>query len=325
MHKNMIYAMVALALVVVSTAAMADNDEFDCNTVRFGIVSWPAVTIKTKAAKWMLEKLGYNSAITTAATPVIYQGLADGNLDAFMAQWMPSQREVFRKFGMEGSIDVVSPNLRGGKYTIAVPSYVYDAGVTSIKDLAAHKDKFEGKIYGIDPGSGGNSTAKRMLDDDYAGLGDWKLVASSVAGMLIAVGRHIDHHEWIAFLGWAPHPMNVMYDIRYLSGGADYWGPNKGEVIVDTVARKGYIWACPNIGQFLDNYDFTVKEQSTIMDYHANKDMDYLDAEKKLIRDNPELLDRWFNRSGIYQTGRIKTADGEHNARDVIAKALGID
>src|SRR5699024_9636038 len=66
MHKNMIYAMVALALVVVSTAAMADNDEFDCNTVRFGIVSWPAVTIKTKAAKWMLEKLGYNSTITTA-------------------------------------------------------------------------------------------------------------------------------------------------------------------------------------------------------------------------------------------------------------------
>src|SRR5690625_734619 len=141
MRKTTVLACAALALVVVTTAALAAEDEFDCNTVRFGIVSWPAVTIKTKAAKWMLEKLGYKSTITTAATPVIYQGLADGNLDAFMAQWMPSQREVFRKFGIEGSIDVVSPNLRGGKYTIAVPSYVYDAGVTSIKDLAAHKDK----------------------------------------------------------------------------------------------------------------------------------------------------------------------------------------
>ncbi len=315
----------ALALAVSSAAALAKDSKFNCNKVRFGIVNWPAVTIKTKTAKWMLQQLGYKSTILAASTPTIYQGLARGDLDAFMAQWMPSQRKVFRKFGKNGSIDIVGANLLGGKYTLGVPDYVYKAGIENIKDLNAHKKKFDGKIYGIDPGSGGNTTIQKMMKDDYDGLGSWKLVQSSTASMMVAVGRHIKHKQWIVFLAWSPHPMNILYNIRYLAGGEKYWGPDKGEVIVDTVARKGYAWACPNVGQFLKNYTWKPKEQSLIMKYAMVDKMDDLAAGKKIIRDNPDLLKRWFERSGIYETGGIRTADGKKNAYGVIAQALGLD
>jgi len=312
-------------MVLVCAAASAAEVKDECRDVRFGIVSWPAVTVKSELAKWMLEELGYTSEITTAATPIIYENLKQGRLEVFLAQWMPSQREVFRKYGQEGSIDIVSPNLRGGKYTLAVPSYVYEAGITSIDDLNANRDKFDGKIYGIDAGSGGNTTVQKMIEDDYAGLGAWELVQSSTSGMMVAVGNHIEHDDWIVFLGWSPHPMNIMYDMRYLAGASDYWGPNKGEVIVNTVVRSGYAWSCPNVGQFLDNYKWRPQEQSLVMHWVLNEDIDYLDAGKRIVRENPELLERWLQASGIYQTGGIRTADGEQHAYELIADAMDLD
>ncbi len=322
--RRIFHSILVVLLALAAGPVFASGSAFNCHDVRFGMVQWPAVTIKTETAQWMLQQLGYKSTITSGSVPIIEEGMKIGDLDAFLAQWMPSQRGVFRKFGEAGTIDIVGANLKGGKYTLAVPAYVYDAGIKSIKDLDAHKAKFGGKIYGIDPGSGGNTTVMRMIKDNYAGLGDWKLVQSSTAAMMSAVGAHIHHKEWIVFLGWAPHPMNIMYHIRYLSGGTKYWGPNKGQVTVNTLARAGYAWACPNVGQFLENYDWTPKEQSQIMDWNMNHDTKPLAAGKRLIRENPKLLQRWFGRSGNYQTGGVTTADGKHPAAAVIAHALGI-
>ena len=313
------------ALLIAGTVHAADSPEgYDCSTVRFGQPNWTGVSIKTSTAAWMLEQLGYETKTTKGSLPITYNAMGGDDIDVMLAQWMPSQRSLFREFGIEGSIDLVSPNLRGGRYTIAVPSYVYEAGVTNLEDLDQHKEKFGGQIFGIEPGSGGNDTVKSMLEDDYAGLGDWELVASSEPGMLSEVGKRTSSDEWIAFLGWAPHPMNVNYDIEYLSGGGDYWGPNKGEVIVNTAVREGYAWACPNLGQFLDNYNWTVAEQSKGMALVREDDMAPLEAGKKVVQENPKMLDRWFAASGIYQTGGIDTADGKKDAEPVVTDALGL-
>jgi glycine betaine/proline transport system substrate-binding protein len=116
--------------------------------------------------------------------------------------------------------------------------------------------------------------------------------------------------------------MNAMFDIGYLAGGSQYWGPNKGEVIVNTVVRKGYGWQCRNVGQLLENFTFETAEQSLGMKYVMNDGMKDVAAGKKLIRKNPELLDRWFGRSGNYRTGGVMTASGDERAHAVIAEAL---
>ena len=329
MQNRMLTALAAAATLALAPAAQAADaselaSSYDCNTVRFGQPNWTGVTIKTATAAWMLDQLGYTANTTKGSLPIVYKAMAGGDMDVMLAQWMPSQRQQFRKFGIKGNIDIVSPNLTGGRYTIAVPDYVYEAGVTSIEQLDEHKEKFGGQIFGIEPGSGGNGTIKKMIANNYAGLGDWELVASSEPGMLAEVSKREGDNEWIAFLGWAPHPMNINHDLEYLSGGADYWGPNKGEVIVNTVTRTGYAWACTNVGQFLDNYVWTVEEQSLAMGYVNNEDMEPLAAGKRVIRENPAMLERWFARSGIYKTGGIDDAAGERDALPVVEKALGL-
>ena len=317
-------ALAALAAVTLPLAAAAGPPGFDCGTVRFGQPDWTGVSIKAATASWLLEQLGYETELEWASLPTVYRGMSNGTLDVMLGQWLPAGREAFRPYGIEGSLEILSSNLEGARYTIAVPGYVYAAGVTSLADLDAHRHRFGGRIHGIEFGSGGNDTVLRMIADDFAGLGDWRLVEASEPNMLATVERHVEDGDWIAFLGWSPHPMNVDHDIRYLSGGARYWGPDKGAVTVNTVTRSGFPWACPNVGQFLDNYDWTVAEQSLAMKHVANGGMSPLAAGQRIIRDHPGMLERWFANGGKYRTGPIRTADGRRQARPVIREALGL-
>lgn len=314
----------AACFSVSSAHASSDDAKTNCATVHMGQPPWLGASIKTATANWMLNTLGYKSSIKVVSLPLIYKSLEQGDMDVMFAQWMPAERALFHKFGVAGSIDIVATNLSGGHYTLGVPSYVYKAGVKSIADLNKYKDKFGGKIYGIGAGSGGNSTIHQMINANYEGLGDWHVVPSTTAVMLAAVGRHIQHKQWIVFLAWSPHPMNMMYDIKYLSGGVDYWGENKGTIEVNTISRKGYAWVCPNVGQFLNNYTWTPHEQNEAMYKSKVEKMTPLEAGKWLIKKDPKLLNHWLYRDGMYQSGPIKTADGKQEARTVIENALGI-
>ena len=53
---------------------------------------------------------------------------------------------------------------RGAGYGIVVPTYVADAGVKTLADIGKFKDKFDGKIYGIEAGNDGNRIILDMIE-----------------------------------------------------------------------------------------------------------------------------------------------------------------
>lgn len=325
MRNYVLTGIAAAAALGTAPAVMADNGEdAECGEVRFVQVNWTGVSGKTETAAWLLEQLGYDTDVTTASVPIMFESLANDDAEAAMGLWLPTQRSMVREHMRDGSIDLVTMNLDGAKYTVGVPADAHDEGVEHFEDLADHEEEFGGEIYGIESGNDGNEIIQDMIDDDAYGLGDWELVESSEAGMLSEVRRKTENDEWIAWLAWAPHPMNVNFDMEFLDGGEDYWGPEQGYATVRTMAREGYAWDCPNVGQFLENYEFTVEEQAEMGDYILNDEMDYDEAGRKLIEDRPELLERWFEPAvdGTYQTGAVKTADGDEDALPVIEDAL---
>lgn len=323
MMKKLLTALVVTAALAAGSAASAAEDA-SCGKIQFGQVNWTGVSAKTETAAWMLEQMGYETDVITASVPIMFQSLSGDEIDAFLGLWLPTQRSMVRDNMAKGNIDIVTKNLEGAKYTVGVSQAAWDAGVKHFEDLDEFKEKFEGTIYGIEAGNDGNQIIKQMISDDVYGLGDWELQPSSEAGMLTQVQRRHNRDQWAAWLAWAPHPMTINIDLQFLNGGEDYWGPNQGGATVYTLVREGYAWSCPNVGQFLENYTFTVEEQSKMAGYVINEEMDYAEAGRQLIQDNPGLLDRWFAAGGTYQTGPIKTADGSRNARDVVAGALGL-
>ncbi len=278
----------AAALVLAAAGPAAA----DCSLVRMAEPGWTDLALTTGVASTILQGLGYQTKSDVLGIPVIYEAMKNRDLDVFLGYWDPAMQTYFDAYRDTGTIETVHTNLEGAKFTFAVPTYVHAAGVTSFADLDAHADKFDRKLYGIEPGS--NEIMLDIIRKDAFGLGDWDVVESSEQGMLAQVERAERRKEWIVFLAWAPHPMNTAHDIQYLTGGDDFYGPNFGGATVHTQVRAGYLEECPNVGRLLKQMTLDIPMESEGMGYILNDGEDPNAAGARLLRAHPEVLATWL-------------------------------
>ncbi|WP_159737482.1 choline ABC transporter substrate-binding protein [Vibrio atypicus] len=291
-----------LSTLALSTFAMNVYAN-QCETVRFADVGWTDITATTAVTSELLKGMGYKTKTDLLSVPVTYSSMANGDIDIFLGNWMPTMEGDIAKYREAGSVETVRANLEGAKYTLAVPKYVYDAGVKSFADLAKHADKFRDRIYGIEPGNDGNRLIQSMIDSDAFGLKNFSLVESSEAGMVSQVTRAARRDQWIVYLGWAPHPMNSNVEMEYLYGGDDYFGPNYGGANVYTNVRQNYLSECKNVGQLLQNLEFSLEMENQLMEAILNQKVKPAKAAQEWMKANPEQVENWLN--------GVKTLKGE--------------
>jgi glycine betaine/proline transport system substrate-binding protein len=249
--------------VVAAPTSALENPS--CRAVRLSDIGWTDVTATTALFSVLLRDLGYEPQVNVLSLPVTYASMKNGDIDVFLGNWMPSQEADRKPYLLDGSIEVVGANLTGAKYTLAVPAYTYDAGLKDFADIARFAAQLNNSIYGIEPGNDGNRLVLGMISHDQFGLSAFKLVESSEQGMLAQVERSVREHTPIVFLAWDPHPMNMRFNLRYLSGGDAVFGPNFGGASVYTNTRAGYLAACPNVARLLKNLHFTLRSEDELM------------------------------------------------------------
>jgi glycine betaine/proline transport system substrate-binding protein len=283
-----------LASLILMVGVATAGDPASCQKVRLSDIGWTDITATTGTITVLLTGLGYEPETKLLAEEVTYQGLKNKDLDVFLGDWEPSMASVIKPYLDDKSVEQLAANLEGAKYTLAVPKYVYDGGIHDFADIAKFKDQLDGKIYGIEPGNDGNKLILDMISKDAFGLKDFNLVESSEQGMLAQVTRAAKRKEWIVFLGWEPHPMNAKYDMAYLTGGDDYFGPNFGGATVHTNVRAGYAQECPNVGKLLANLKFDLKLENEMMGKILDDGKDGPTAAKEWLQAHPDVLDKWL-------------------------------
>lgn len=266
-----------------------------CETVRFSDVGWTDITATTAITSTLLEGMGYKTKTQLLSVPVTYKSLENNDIDVFLGNWMPTMEGDIKAYRERGTVETLHKNLEGAKYTLAVPKYVYDAGVKNFADISKFADKFDHKIYGIEPGNDGNRLIQSMIDQNAFGLEGFKVVESSEAGMLSQVKRKTKRDKWIVFLGWEPHPMNANFELAYLEGGDDFFGPNLGGANVFTNVRKGYAQACKNVGKLLTNLTFTLSMENQVMSAILDEGKKPAQAAKAWLKENASVLTPWLN------------------------------
>jgi glycine betaine/proline transport system substrate-binding protein len=294
---------VGICLLHVAPARAQSTEPQSCRTVHLSDIGWTAESVATAVFARLLTDLGYQPLVTVLSVPVTFESMRNGDLDIFLANWMPSQEPLLKPFLADGSIDDVRVNLEGAKYTLAVPDYLYEAGLHDFADIQRFRKQLAGSIYGIEPGNDGNALVLEMIERNDFGLGDFKLVESSEQGMLAEVERAEPAKRPIVFLGWSPHPMNTRFNLRYLSGGDATFGPNYGAATVHTLTRKGYVAECPNVGRLLQNFELTVDLENEWMDAVLNRKIDTLQVARQWVESRPELMMRWLD--------GVRSFDGE--------------
>ena len=265
-----------------------------CEKVTFSDVGWTDITATTAATTLVLQALGYETDIKVLSVPVTYASLKNKDVDVFLGNWMPTMEADIRPYLDDKSVESLRMNLDGAKYTLAVPKKTYEAGLKSFADIAKFKDQLGGKIYGIEPGNDGNRLILDMIGKDAFGLKGFELAESSEQGMLAQVARSVKKGEDIVFLGWEPHPMNANFEMAYLDGGDDWFGPNYGGATVHTNIRAGYAAECPNVGVLLTNLEFSLKMENEIMGGILNDGKDPQVAAKDWLSANQDVLDGWL-------------------------------
>ena len=302
----------ALMLAASALPAFAD-DAATCATVRYSDPGWTDITATNGVAAVVLEALGYTPDIATLSVPVGYEALKNGQTDVFLGNWMPAQQKFRDDLDAAGTIDALTQNLEGAKFTLAVNKAGADAGVADFADLDAQKDAFGGKIYGIEPGAPANQSIQTMIENDDFGLGDWELVESGEQAMLAQVTRSGDTP--VVFLAWAPHPMNEAIEITYLSGGDAQFGPDFGGATVHTLARKEWVAACPNAAKLFSQLVFDVPMENVLMGKILDDGMNAKDAAREWLAENPQAADAWLD--------GVTTLDGQPGADAMKAAVAG--
>ncbi len=284
-----------------------------CDKVTFSDVGWTDITATTAATSLVLEALGYETETKVLSVPVTYEGLASGDVDVFLGNWMPTMESNIAPYRDAKTVDTVRTNLEGAKYTLATNAKGAELGIKDFKDIAAHSADLEGKIFGIEAGNDGNKLILDMIDKDAFGVkaAGVELVESSEQGMLAEVARADNEGKAIVFLGWEPHPMNANFKMTYLTGGDDFFGPNLGGATVATNTRAGYVAECPNTGKLLSNLSFSLAMENEIMGAILNDGTDPREAAKTWLAAHPDVVGPWLD--------GVTTKDGGDAAAAVTA------
>ena len=297
-----------LAIVAASTA-QADSHSA-CQSVTFSDVGWTDITATTATTTVILDALGYDTEVRVLSVPVTYTAMSEDDVDIFLGNWMPTMEADIAPYREAKTVDTVRANLEGAKYTLATNAAGAALGIKDFADIAKHADALDRSIYGIEPGNDGNRLIISMIEQDAFGLGqaEFEVRESSEQGMLAQVDRLSGDSEPIVFLGWEPHPMNANFEMTYLTGGDDFFGPNLGGATVYTNTRAGYVDDCPNVGALLKNLEFSLAMENEIMGAILNDGEDPDDAARRWLKSNLNVLDKWLDGVTTFDGGDAKAA-----------------
>jgi len=282
-----------------------------CEQITFSDVGWTDITATTAVATTILDALGYDTTTLVLSVPVTYTSMANGDVDVFLGNWMPTMEADIASYRDAGTVDTVRRNLSGAKYTLATNAAGAALGIENFEDIVTQAEALESRIYGIEPGNDGNRLILDMIEADAFGLSAFEVVESSEQGMLAQVARADRRGEPVVFLGWEPHPMNANFDLTYLAGGDDWFGPDFGGAEVYTNTRAGLVEECPNLGQFLNNLEFTLELENEIMGAILNDGAVPEDAARTWLSANRDALTPWLD--------GVTTRDGDDGLDAVLA------
>jgi len=274
-------------------------------------VGWTDVTSTTAVLSQVLRDLRYEPQTTLLSVPVTFAVMKGGNIDIFLGNWMPAQTRDRQPYLDDHSIEVVRENLTGAKYTLAVPDYAYEAGLKDFADIGRMGPQLNYTIYGIEAGNDGNRHILTMIRNNEYGLGNFHLVESSEQGMLAEVARAYAARRPVVFLAWDPHPMNMQFKLRYLSGGDATFGPNYGGAHVLTLVRSGYLQQCPNVAQLLRNLSFTTHGESEIMRAVIVDHQVPQAAAAAWLKANPQAVQEWLRGVHPFASGGASAVASE--------------
>ena len=217
---------VAAAITVFGTASTYAQE----STIKMGTMGWEDLTPISLITKKFLEQEGFTVELTDFSEwGIAYAAVAKGDVNILSSQinYVASDYWARNKNRLE-KISVVSHGLRQG---LVVPSYM---PVDSVEQLNEVADQVNGKIIGIEPGSG----LMREADDALKAYDlKYTIVEGSTAAMTAQLKASLQRNEPLVTMLWEPSWMVQKYDVKFLDDPKHVFAPPQTYY---WIGRKGF-------------------------------------------------------------------------------------
>ncbi|MEU1056053.1 ABC transporter permease/substrate binding protein [Streptomyces sp. NPDC005876] len=248
---------------------------------------WDEDVAVTHLWKNVLEKRGYKLNLKQMDVGPVYTGLASGDLDLNFDAWLPHAQANYWEKSKDDLTDL-GTWYQPTSLEIAVPSYVED--VKSMADLKGKAGLFDGKIIGIEPGTGEMDLLKSKVLPGYGLDQEYEVVDGSTPAMLAELKRALAKEEPVAVVLWSPHWAYSDYELTKLKDPKKLWGENN---TIHTIANKEFPERYPRLTEWIKNFRMSEEElgslESEIKDRGQGHEEDAVAA---WLKENPEVAAR---------------------------------
>ncbi|WP_110643895.1 glycine betaine ABC transporter substrate-binding protein [Salinicola sp. CPA57] len=278
---RLLLAGASLAMIGIAPAGAAGKP------VTIGTNNWAENIAISHMWQQLLGEKGYDVTLNEVSKPILFGGLAEGDIDISLEVWLPSDNSFVEPYS--DRIDLHDTWYDDALDALVVPSYVDD--INSVADLERHAEDFEYQgeptIFGIEPGSTIADEADTAIEQ-YAL--PFRQLSSSESAMMAQLKEAYREKQPIVVTLWQPHWAFAEYDLKVLEDPKKTF--SAGEQI-KWVSHHGFGDDNPELKAMLDAWHMTPEQLSQLMlEIENTGDPDKGAAQ--WIADNRELVDGWL-------------------------------
>ncbi len=261
--------------------------------VTLGHVDLSFYEVTAKVVQSVLERLGYSVAVKSGSHAEIYPLLGKGEVDLFVAVWLPNAHAPYWEQYKDSSM-IVTTLFEDARLFWSVPDYVPASEVSSVADLRKPEvaSKMQKEIRGTRPDSGLMIGSKKIMEEYALDGAGYQLVPGKPADWIASFEENIAARRWFIMPLWQPQYLNrvakmrVLEEPKQLLGGVD----------------KAYLVAHKDFYARVDKHTWKALQRISLS-VKAVTEMDYLVNVKKLTPEyaarnwmaaHPDTVNYWL-------------------------------
>ena len=227
-------------------------------TVDVAWFPWDEDVAVTYLWKDVLARRGYKLNLKQMDVGPVYTGLASGDLDLNFDAWLPYAQKNYWDKSKDRLADL-GTWYEPTSLEVAVPSYV--KGVKSYEDLKGKAAQFDGKIIGIEPGTGEMNLLKNKVLPGYGLDKEYDVVDGSTPAMLAELKRAYAKKQPVAVVLWSPHWAYSQYGLTKLKDDKKLFGEGN---TIRTIANEKFPSQYPQLTKWIKGFHMSEKELGTL-------------------------------------------------------------
>ncbi|WP_149550618.1 ABC transporter permease/substrate binding protein [Streptomyces marokkonensis] len=248
---------------------------------------WDEDIAVTYLWKNVLERRGYTLNLKQMEVGPVYTGLASGDLDLNFDAWLPYAQKNYWDKSKDDLTDL-GTWYEPTSLEIAVPSYVRD--VKSLEDLKGKAGLFDGRIIGIEPGTGEMQLLKNEVMPGYGLEDEYEVVDGSTPAMLAELKRALAERKPVAVTLWSPHWAYSEYELTKLKDPRKAFGEGN---TIRTIASKKFPEQYPRLTEWIKGWHMSEEELGSLEAEIKNRGQGHEEeAVAAWLEEHPDMVER---------------------------------